>query len=215
MKKNFDYQGLIGEGNPLLRYPQLLEAAIDEFSKTKFEEASLNDILKNANMSKGSLYHNFGDKFGLYLALIDIILKKKKSFFIPLLMKKQDSGDFFGTIKDLVRGTMEFMFYDERLYHMSNNYMVDNVEIKQQINQFFPTDYNGWFFVLVNSAIQSGQIDSRFSPDFIVKILEVCFSNIHKITTQDRTVEGVIGAVEQMIEMMQFGFASKKEDLYE
>jgi len=89
LKKNFDYHGLLGEGNPLLRYPLLLDAAIDEFSQRTFEDASLNDILKNANMSKGSLYHHFGDKFGLYLSLMDIIIKKKISYFIPLVQKKE------------------------------------------------------------------------------------------------------------------------------
>jgi hypothetical protein len=58
--KNFDYRLLLGENNPLLRFPKLQEAAINEFSLNKFEDASLNDILKNADMSKGSLYHHFG-----------------------------------------------------------------------------------------------------------------------------------------------------------
>lgn len=59
MRRNFDYNVLIGEDNPLLRYPQLQEAAINEFSMKKYEDASLNDILKNAGMSKGSFYHHF------------------------------------------------------------------------------------------------------------------------------------------------------------
>ena len=95
MRRNFDYHSLMGDGNPLLRYPQLQEAAIDEFSMKKFEEASLNDILKNSGMSKGSLYHHFGDKFGLYLAMVDIIVKKKLSYFYPAMRRKRTAAAIF------------------------------------------------------------------------------------------------------------------------
>ena len=36
-----------------MRYPRLLEAAIDEFAMRRYEDASLNDILKKSGMSKG------------------------------------------------------------------------------------------------------------------------------------------------------------------
>ncbi len=71
------YYRLLGEDNPLLRYPGLYEAALNEFALKDFEDASLNVILEKAKMSKGSLYHNFGDKFGLYIAMTDLIVKKK------------------------------------------------------------------------------------------------------------------------------------------
>ena len=64
MKKSFDYKELLGEDNPIERFPALREAAFDEFSKRRYEQASLNDIIKNAGISKGSLYHHFGDKIG-------------------------------------------------------------------------------------------------------------------------------------------------------
>ncbi|MBH1941834.1 TetR/AcrR family transcriptional regulator [Mobilitalea sibirica] len=212
MKKNFDYHGLIGEGNPLLRYPQLLEAAIDEFSQKKFEDASLNDILKKADMSKGSLYHHFGDKFGLYLALMDIIIKKKVSFFVPFLQKREDSGDFFDTVRDVIRGTSDFMFADERLHHLFNRNMEAGKELTEQLIQYFPYNYGAWFHKLICSAIESGQIDKKYSPEFIVKILEIMFSNVHKLLPQQVTPEQAIEAIDQMVTMMQYGIAAKKED---
>jgi AcrR family transcriptional regulator len=116
MRKNFDYHALLGGGNPLLRYPRLLEAAINEFAMKKYEDASLNDILKSSGMSKGSLYHHFGDKFGLYLAMMDIIVKKKLSFFYPVMRQKVESNaDFFSSLKEILKGYMDFMLADERL----------------------------------------------------------------------------------------------------
>ena len=76
------YYRLLGEDNPLLRYPELYDATLNEFAQKDFDDASLNNILKEANMSKGSLYHNFGDKFGLYLAMMDMIVRKKNKLFL-------------------------------------------------------------------------------------------------------------------------------------
>lgn len=212
MKRKFDYHGLIGEGNPLLRYPLLLEAAIEEFSKKKFEDASLNDILKNADMSKGSFYYNMGDKFGLYLAMMDIIVVKKKTFFIPLLAERQDNGEFFDTIKLVVRATIEYMYADERLYHLSNRFMEVNEELKIRIMEYFPYDFSQIFDGLIRAAIQEGQVGDNFTPEFVSKILEVLFSNLHKFISPNRKTEETLVVMEQMVDLIQYGISVNKED---
>ena len=125
-----------------MRYPRLLEAAIDEFAMRRYEDASLNDILKKSGMSKGSLYHHFGDKFGLYLAMMDIIVQKKISYFYPLMSEKLDTGDFFGTLKQVMKATLEFMLADERMHHLSVRVMEENLEFRQQVFDFFVHDYS-------------------------------------------------------------------------
>ena len=209
MSRKFDYQSLLGEGNPLLRYPQLLNAAIDEFSKKKFDDASLNDILKSSGMSKGSLYHHFGDKFGLYLALIDINLKKKLSYFMPLMQQMSSSGDFFGTMRLIIRGTIDFMMADDRMYHLSNRFLEVSPETRSKILTFFPYDYSKGFRPLIVSAIESGQIDNRYTPDFIVKILELFFTNTHKFLSPGDTTTEAEKIIDQMIEIIQYGILFK------
>ncbi len=48
----------------------LLEAAFDEIHQHGYRAASLNDILKAAGCTKGSLYHHFPDKHALGLAAV-------------------------------------------------------------------------------------------------------------------------------------------------
>ena len=49
----------------------LLDAARDVFSASGFAEASIADVVARAGASVGSLYHHFGGKAELYLALFD------------------------------------------------------------------------------------------------------------------------------------------------
>jgi TetR/AcrR family transcriptional regulator len=207
--KNFDYRLLLGENNPLLRFPKLQEAAINEFSLNKFEDASLNDILKNADMSKGSLYHHFGDKFGLYLAVMDIIVRKKLSYFYPVLRDKtNDSNDFFGSLKDIMKGTMDFMLEDKRLQRLFDRVMEESVDFRNRLYEFFPYDYSRHFSENIIRAVESGQIDSRYPPDLVAKYIEVLFSNLHKMISKGDPDE-LIHTVNQVIDIIQYGIAKK------
>jgi len=211
LKRITDYKELLGENNPLPRYPQLLEAAIEEFSKKKYEIASLNEILKRAEMSKGSLYHHFGDKFGLFLSLIDLIVARKMSFMLPYLQNRSDNGDFFGTIKDTVRATTDFVLADPRFYNLSFMIVEQSDDILKMLSQYYPFSYSEGFGELIDSAIRSGQIDRRFTPDFIITMLNILFSNAHKLLKPGDGPEEAVRMVDQLMDLMQNGISAKKE----
>jgi len=209
LSRHFDYHALLGENNPLLRYPRLQEAAIDEFSMKKYEDASLNDILKNAGMSKGSLYHHFGDKFGLYLATMDIIVKKKLSYFYPVLQQKADSNsDFFSSLKEIMKGTMDFMLADERLHHLFNRVMEESDEFRNRLYGFFPYDYSRYFSDYIYQAVESGQIDSRYPPELVTKVIEIMFSNLHKLISAGDPKE-LLNIATQVVDIIQYGISRR------
>ena len=210
MNRKPDYHSLMGENNPLKRFPQLYDAAVDEFSQKSFEEASLNDLIRKAQMSKGSLYHHFGDKFGLYLALMDIFGQKKITFFTPLMAKALNTADFFETVKALARETMAFMFLDERLYHLSNRLLSEGPDWISKLLPYFHYDFGQGFGGLVETAIRSGQIDSRFSEEFVKKILNLLFTNMHRLT-DSRNPEDMFHHLELVLDMMKSGLTGHKE----
>jgi AcrR family transcriptional regulator len=58
---------------------KIINSAIDEFANLPYEKASTNNIVKNAGISKGLLFHYFGSKKVLYEKLVDFVLKKLTS----------------------------------------------------------------------------------------------------------------------------------------
>ena len=54
---------------------RLINSALEEFGRNKFEKASTNTIVKNAGISKGLLYHYFESKDSLYTYLTEFSLK--------------------------------------------------------------------------------------------------------------------------------------------
>lgn len=56
---------------PEERVPQILDAALKEFSKHGFTGARMEDIARNAGLSKGGLYAHFNSKEAIFKALLD------------------------------------------------------------------------------------------------------------------------------------------------
>lgn len=85
---------------------RLRRSAIEEFVAHGYERASINRILAAAGMSKGQFYHHFGGKEGLYLALVEDAIDRKRAHFeahpVP------DEGDFFATLRAQVRAGLAF-----------------------------------------------------------------------------------------------------------
>lgn len=55
---------------------RIINSALEEFSKNSFEKASTNNIVKNAEISKGLLYHYFGTKKKLYEFLKEFTIRE-------------------------------------------------------------------------------------------------------------------------------------------
>lgn len=56
---------------------RIFDAALKEFSARSFSEASLNQIIKNADIPKGSFYQYFDNKEDLYLYMLEVVSKEK------------------------------------------------------------------------------------------------------------------------------------------
>jgi AcrR family transcriptional regulator len=56
---------------------QILQAALKRFAHCGYAGASIQDIVDEAGVSKPALYYHFGDKAGLYRALVDLAFDER------------------------------------------------------------------------------------------------------------------------------------------
>ena len=78
---------------------KLLEAATREFSHKPFNEASINQIIKEAGIPRGSFYMYFQDKEDLFLYLIKGYMDQLLMLLEEFLL--QNGGDIFRALLDL------------------------------------------------------------------------------------------------------------------
>jgi AcrR family transcriptional regulator len=70
---------------------RILNAAISEFAQKGFKNASTNEIVKEAEISKGLIFHYFKNKKQLYLFLYDYLIEiLKEEYFQALWLDEKD-----------------------------------------------------------------------------------------------------------------------------
>ena len=79
---------------------RIINSAMQEFGNNTYEKASTNNIVKNANISKGALFHYFKNKKALY----DYLEKLSYEVFFETIKKKVDwnETDIFKRLKQIV-----------------------------------------------------------------------------------------------------------------
>ena len=90
------------------RRDQILDAAQAEFLRNGYEGASLNTIIGDAGISKGSLYYYFEDKLDLYLTVLSHVMNVLQST-IGGIGAGEFSDDFWGDIEDYTRKSLRMI----------------------------------------------------------------------------------------------------------
>ncbi len=96
----------------------LLQAAKKEFTRVSLAEASIANIVKEADIPRGSFYQYFENKQDLYFYLLNEHLKEKREELITNLRKH--SGDIFASIRDLLQSLLTEM-EEEGTYQFYRN----------------------------------------------------------------------------------------------
>ncbi len=76
---------------------KIISAAKEEFSNVPIHEASIANIIKNAEIPRGSFYQYFSGKEDLFYYLFDFVRKEPEEFFLTCL--KKERGNIFQTFK--------------------------------------------------------------------------------------------------------------------
>lgn len=77
----------------------IINSALEDFSRNSYEKASTNNIVKNAGISKGLLFHYFKSKQGLYDYLEKFVFQK----MMDVILEEIDwnETDIFNRIKQI------------------------------------------------------------------------------------------------------------------
>ena len=90
---------------PPAKREKLLQCAREEFSRVPFDEASINRIVHQAEISRGSFYMYFTDKADLFRYLLQCYLDELTQMLLELLTREQ--GDLFAAFEALFQTLVE------------------------------------------------------------------------------------------------------------
>ena len=105
---------------PKERQEEIIKISIEEFANHDFDSASLNRIITNLKIAKGSFYRYFNNKTDLYIFLIEHTLNKQLTY-ITNFNPAEEHLDDIALSKKLVLHLLQFDFiyynYANFLFH--------------------------------------------------------------------------------------------------
>ncbi len=198
------------------RRDELLEAALNEFTIKTYEEASLNTIIKNAGISKGTFYYHFTDKQALYLFLLEQSVAKKWDYINEQYKTKEQipQGSIFDKFKDQARIAMEFAMQYPKYHELGQMFS------KEKGNPIYEValakmggDTEKLLGSMIEKEYEAGSFQEGYSKDFLVRTLGYLFTHFHEIfhREEDFRLDIMLSHLDEYVNLIRFGIEKNKE----
>jgi len=113
---------------------RILRAAMDEFAASGYDDASTNEIVKNAGIAKGALFHYFKNKKQLFLYLYDYCIRLSLNEFYRKM--DMDERDLFAKLQKMLIAKMEILrMYPGFVDFLKAAYFEESKEVKQDLDE--------------------------------------------------------------------------------
>lgn len=132
----------------------ILKSALDEFFNHGYNDASMRNIAKNANMTVGNLYHYYKDKEDLFSALVSDTIWALNQTIIPLIefpiemndyLKARRDEYFNSQIKLMSKDLVKIFMQKKKELLILFRYSKINNQIIQWINKLIYHIIQRWF----------------------------------------------------------------------
>lgn len=98
---------------PIMKQNTIIDCAKREFSNVLFKDASINNIIKTAKISRGSFYMYFESKEDLYFYILKEYQEKLKSIVEKSLI--ETNGDVILSLKNIFKSIIDFNYDDKTI----------------------------------------------------------------------------------------------------
>lgn len=155
---------------------RIINAAIKEFAQKGYDNASTNEMVKEAGISKGLLFHYFKNKKQLFFFLFDYCYDLVADEFY----KKVDltERDFFKRIRQAVHIKMDLQTkYPDILNFIQEAFMQDSPEIKEEFDKK-KQELNAVNIGIIYDGIDLSKFRDDVDPQKILKIISWTFEKM-------------------------------------
>jgi len=192
------------------RKNELIEAAFDEFTSKSYENASLNAIIKNAGISKGTFYYHFQDKQALYLFLNETVNNAKWEFMDNYMKKHRENfgeKDIFERFKLFGQIRIEFTAAFPEYGKLGTIFAKEKGnEIYEHVMGVLGSNEEVSLEEMIKQGIKDGDFNNRFSEEFIMKIIKYISFNYDEIfNAEDYNLESMLKEFNDCVDFVKYG----------
>lgn len=195
---------------------RIIDASMKEFAEHPYLKTSINRIIEEAEISKGSFYQYFSNKKDLYKYIIDQATDTKMQFLAQKLQNYQQL-EFFDLLRKLfvagIQFKREYPLFSEIGDRLLNG---SNESLKKEVYADSRPKSNEFFEKLLEEAINKGEVDSKIDIRFTAYILTdfsiTIVSYFFEYHNPDNLDE-IMNYVDKMLYIMKNGIAKEEKNV--
>jgi TetR/AcrR family transcriptional regulator, transcriptional repressor for nem operon len=160
---------------------RLIAAASRQFAHRPYSMVSLDEILTEAELTKGAMYFHFRSKQALVLAIIDDLTEMSRAAVTESLTRQMSGLE---TLIDLV-----FAIAVQDIQHDVTRAGVRLLETLDSTTALPPALWQSWIeFVttLIQKAVTDGDVVDQHDPEDIAKMLVALWAGVRRISDLDQ-----------------------------
>jgi AcrR family transcriptional regulator len=169
---------------------RITAAAVHEFAEYGFKQASVNRVVKETGIAKGSLYQYFAGKEALYLHVFTDFIELVKQTVKE--NETADDGEVFSRIRFVINVGMQFIKIHPEYFRLYTRLLSEEEspyrsELLAQ-DRFFPIEY---FEPLIRKGQDEGAIRTDVSAGLIVFMIDTVLDRFLLATSGLQTGEDI------------------------
>ncbi len=185
---------------------KIFEAAVQEFSNRRFSEASINQIIKTAGISRGSFYQYFNDKEDIYLYMLAEIGKEKLEVISRAGAVNPDA-DFFESYLQMIKVVLEWGKTKPDYNRVGMLMEMDESEFIAKLREMSVKGFT-IFRSMIERDQQRGLIKPEIDADLIVEMLYILMTHSLKDYYKTGSVEDMFIKASNIVKIIKEGIIS-------
>ena len=184
---------------------KIIKALKKEFSRASLKDSLVSNIIKDAQIPRGSFYQYFDDIEDSFYFIVDEYSKKIKKFLLDSITKNK--GDIISSYRDLYIYILDMIEDEENKKYFEKIFL--NMNYKTQ-SMFTPNFNDGLNIVINHVDIKQLNINSKFAIGYVIDIIEsTMMNNIIKSYKRNLSKEKNIEVFERELALICFGILKK------
>lgn len=189
----------------------LISAGLEVFSRKGYTATRVEDIAKQANVTTGAIYHHFGGKSALYIALIEESDAKANH----LAQQVVEEGGTPGTmLKRLLVRLFQFL-EEDREYRAVVELFMNKTEMVPELAAISKKSLASrrlltrFFSDLIKEGVEAGEFRSSISPDDTALALVGFMNGMGLIWVQDQEHFSISERAENLVDLFMAGMVDR------
>ncbi|MEA1877486.1 MAG: TetR/AcrR family transcriptional regulator [Bacteroidota bacterium] len=207
---------------PKEKKENILNEAMLEFGHYGFDLSSIQRIIEQSGISRGSFYQYFEDKADIFGEVLIEISARKMKYLEPVLQSKEEYG-LFELIEKLLMQAVEFGMDDPLAFQIGKDLFTSKTlnikefleSLKKEIYKRNHISPESLYLKAIENSIKRGEISTNYSIEMILFYAQGMIDKMselywHQMTRDPRSGEAE-KTISDMLSIFKYGLSSSNK----